>query len=159
MIKQTFTLSEELLWNFFASVLLYSLYFHLSNLSCSNTLISSFNSRFSTSSSFIRDRKRCEAEFQRASRTFKSVFTCSHWTQKNEIWKIYWKHCYEKTISHRAVFRNPSSANPTKWANILKKFVGNLPTNCWSVFDYFVGLALKGLKHFPEVYLIYDGAF
>ena len=28
----------------------------------------------------------------------------------------------------------------------IKQFVGNLPTNCFSVFDYFVKLALKGLK-------------
>ena len=27
----------------------------------------------------------------------------------------------------------------------LKQFIGNLPTNCLSVFDHFVGLALKGL--------------
>ena len=27
-----------------------------------------------------------------------------------------------------------------------KQFVGNLPTNCLSVFDHFLKLALKGLK-------------
>ena len=36
--------------------------------------------------------------------------------------------------------------NPTKWLNTLKKFVGDLPTNCLSVFNHFVGLALKGLN-------------
>ena len=41
---------------------------------------------------------------------------------------------------------NPISANITKWSNTLKQFVGKLPTNCLSVFDYFVGLALKGLS-------------
>ena len=41
---------------------------------------------------------------------------------------------------------NPLSANPTKWSNTLKQFVGKLPTNCLCVFDHFVGLALKGLK-------------
>ena len=41
---------------------------------------------------------------------------------------------------------NPLSANPTKLSNTLKQFVGNLPTNCLSAFDHFVGLALKGLK-------------
>ena len=40
---------------------------------------------------------------------------------------------------------NPLSANLTKWSNTLKQFVGKLPTNCLSVFDHFVGLALKGL--------------
>ena len=41
---------------------------------------------------------------------------------------------------------NPLSANPTKWSNTLKQFIGKLPTNCLSVFDHFVILALKGLK-------------
>ena len=41
---------------------------------------------------------------------------------------------------------NPLSSKPTKWSNTLKQFVGNLLTNCLSVFDHFVGLALKGLK-------------
>ena len=40
---------------------------------------------------------------------------------------------------------NSLSANPTKWSNTLKQFVGNLPTNCLSVFDHFVKLAPKGL--------------
>ena len=40
---------------------------------------------------------------------------------------------------------NPLSANPTKWSNTLKQFVGNFPTNCLSVFDHFVRLAVKGL--------------
>ena len=39
----------------------------------------------------------------------------------------------------------PLSANPAKWSNTLKQFVGKLPTNCLSVFDHFVTLALKGL--------------
>ena len=38
----------------------------------------------------------------------------------------------------------PLSANPTKWSNTLKQFVGNLPTNCLSLFNHFVGLGLKG---------------
>ena len=42
---------------------------------------------------------------------------------------------------------NTLSANPTKWSNTLKQFIGKLPTNCLSVFDRFVGLALKGLRH------------
>ena len=42
---------------------------------------------------------------------------------------------------------NPLSAKITKWSNTLEKFVGNLLTNCLSVFDHFVGLALKGLKN------------
>ena len=41
---------------------------------------------------------------------------------------------------------NPLSAKPIKWSKTLKLFVGNLPTNCLSVFDHFVGLARKGLS-------------
>ena len=41
---------------------------------------------------------------------------------------------------------NPLSANPTKWSNTLEQFVGNLPTNCLSVFGHFVKLLLKGLR-------------
>ena len=37
------------------------------------------------------------------------------------------------------------SANITKWSNTLKQFVSKLPTNCLSVFDHFVGFALKRL--------------
>ena len=38
---------------------------------------------------------------------------------------------------------NPSSGNPTKWSDTLKHFVGN--SSKLSVFEHFVGLALKGL--------------
>ena len=48
-------------------------------------------------------------------------------------------------FSLKGVKFNPLSANPTKWSNTLTQFVGNLPTNCLSVFDNFVGLALKVL--------------
>ena len=37
----------------------------------------------------------------------------------------------------------PLSANPTKWPNTLQ-----FPTNCFSVFDHFVALALQGLKYY-----------
>ena len=40
---------------------------------------------------------------------------------------------------------SPLNANPIKWPNTLKQFVGKLPTNCLSVFGHFVNLALKGL--------------
>ena len=67
---------------------------------------------------------------------------------------------------------NPLSTNLTKWSNAFKEFVGKLPTNCWSVYDHFVGLGLRGgcltyiLQVFPIIsrrpYSIqwhYDGAF
>ena len=37
---------------------------------------------------------------------------------------------------------NPLSANPTKWSNTLKQFVGSV-----SVFDHFARLTLKGLSN------------
>ena len=43
---------------------------------------------------------------------------------------------------------NPLSANFPKWSNTLKQFIDKLCTNCLSVFDLFVGLALKELKNF-----------
>ena len=47
--------------------------------------------------------------------------------------------CYHRTLSFFSKislvkFLNPLSANFTKWSNTLKKFIGNLPTNCLSVF-------------------------
>ena len=48
---------------------------------------------------------------------------------------------------------NPLSANFTKWLNTLKQFVGNLPTNCLSVFGHFVGLALKGSTELIQIFL------
>ena len=48
---------------------------------------------------------------------------------------------------------NPLSANPTNWSNTLKQFVDNFPTNCLSVFDHFVKLALKGLTYLSDIYL------
>ena len=41
---------------------------------------------------------------------------------------------------------NALSVKPTKWSNTLKQFVGSLSTNCLSVLDHFVRLALKLLK-------------
>ena len=47
---------------------------------------------------------------------------------------------------------NPLSVNFTKWSSTLKQFVGKFPTNCLSVFDHFVGLALKGLNWWRVCY-------
>ena len=43
------------------------------------------------------------------------------------------------------IYINRLSVNFTEWSNTLKQFVGKLLTNRFSVFDHFVGLALKGL--------------
>ena len=45
---------------------------------------------------------------------------------------------------------NPLSFKFIKWSNTLKQFVDKLPTNCLSVFEHFVGLALKGLIHMKK---------
>ena len=41
---------------------------------------------------------------------------------------------------------NPLRVNFTKWSNLPEQLVGNLPTNCLSVFGHFVELTLKGLR-------------
>ena len=70
-----------------------------------------------------------------------------HWNSHvNKVIEYVWnEQSFEKSSvlaqSHIFVF-NPLSANPLKWPNTLKLFVGNLPTNCFSVFDHFVKMAL-----------------
>ena len=49
----------------------------------------------------------------------------------------------------------PFKRQPTKWSNTLKQFVSKLPTNCLSVFDHLVKLALKGLRFKLEESLTY----
>ena len=46
---------------------------------------------------------------------------------------------------------NPLSASMAKWSNTLKQFVSSFLTNCLSVFDLFVRLVLKGLRHQTDV--------
>ena len=52
----------------------------------------------------------------------------------------------ELILTAKFYYLKPLSANLTKWSNTLEQFVGNLTTNCLSVFDYFVKLALGGLR-------------
>ena len=54
-------------------------------------------------------------------------------------------------FEHRKIF-NPLSVNLRKWSNTLKQ--DNLPTDCLSVFDHFVKLALKGLKYVSSFFNI-----
>ena len=57
----------------------------------------------------------------------------------------------------KVLLKVPLSANITKWSNTLKELVGNLLTNCLSVFDHFVGLAPKELSAiYTAIY--YNGA-
>ena len=48
-------------------------------------------------------------------------------------------------LTKHSKFFSPLGANPTKRSNTFRQFVGNLPAICLSVFDNFVGLALKQL--------------
>ena len=62
------------------------------------------------------------------------------------VFPTYDTHYFHVMVFILLVLLNPLSTNPTKWSNTLKRFVGKLPTNCLSVFDHFVKLALKGLR-------------
>ena len=52
-------------------------------------------------------------------------------------------------LRHFQTFLNPLSTNSTKWSNGRWLF----PSNCLSVFDHFVGLALQGLNFFGKPFL------
>ena len=65
-----------------------------------------------------------------------------------QVYSMATESCQISTMTSFAKIVNPLSANITKWSNVLKQFVGKLPTNCLSVFDPFVGLALKGLNNY-----------
>ena len=54
---------------------------------------------------------------------------------------IEWKAVKMVVITFRSCDINPVSANPAKWSNTLKQFVG-----CLSVFANLVGLAFNGLR-------------
>ena len=67
----------------------------------------------------------------------------------------YFYNCQILNCVSFALILNPLMANITKWSNTLKQFVGKLATNCLSVFDHFVGLALKELNNVAEI-MTYD---
>ena len=46
---------------------------------------------------------------------------------------------------------NSLSTNRTKWSNTLKQFVGNILTNCLSMFDHSVRLMLKGFRLWTNI--------
>ena len=90
------------------------------------------------------------------SRIFFSTITDQNWDQTDQNLFGKWNGILNSNFHYCRItvesFLNPLSANPTKWSNRLKQFVGNLPTNCLSVFDHFVKLAFKGLTYFPVKY-------
>ena len=77
----------------------------------------------------------------------KEGFVLPFCTFRENFWQSS-KVCYLaglRKLSVEGRLVNPLSADPTKWSNTPKQFVGRLPANCLSVFDHFVALALKGL--------------
>ena len=67
---------------------------------------------------------------------------------KCDLYKVTKQGCSPVNLLHivRAPSFNSLSANITKSSTTLKQFVSKLPTNCLSVLNNFVGLALTGLK-------------
>ena len=62
------------------------------------------------------------------------------------VWNAKFWHVRVSEMLNAGYFFNPLSINPTEWSKALKQFVGNLPTNCLSVFDHFVELNFIGLN-------------
>ena len=62
---------------------------------------------------------------------------------------------FKEAAFNMFTFFNPLNTNTAKWSNTLKQFVGNLPTNCLSVFDHFVELVLKGLTEIWSLRVIF----
>ena len=54
---------------------------------------------------------------------------------------------YDLPVDIKRYKVNPLRANPTKWSDTLKLFVDCCRRVAWVCVDYFVGFALKGLKH------------
>ena len=77
--------------------------------------------------------------------TFQRTMFPSSTNHANQLTGVY----MDETL---VVKRLRPSANFKKWSNTLKQFVDQLPTNCLSVFDYFVGLAPKGLIECIDVF-------
>ena len=67
------------------------------------------------------------------------------------VWRILGRGAKRSPPIHEQPRKSPSwirlRVNRKKWSNTLKQFVGNLLTNCLSVLDHFVKLALKGLNN------------
>ena len=75
-------------------------------------------------------------------------------TMKDMI-QVYSIDIENKFLKCLKLFLNLLNANPTKWSNTLEQFVGNLPTNCLTMFDHFVGLTLKGLIWVCETWVFH----
>ena len=76
--------------------------------------------------------------------------TVHHLHYCNNKWWFFGKYINFKPLLKTVMFCvlviyeaiNPLSGNPRKWSNTFKQFVGNLSTDCLSMLDHFVELAL-----------------
>ena len=100
---------------------------------------------------------------------FRAIFfEIKNWVLTSQLWSI---NCHKLYLSpfFRLLWSNicsmcvslfisviPLSVKPTKWSSTLKRFLGKLSTNCFSVFDHFVGLALKELIAIFPWTLVFD---
>ena len=62
-------------------------------------------------------------------------------------WKNLWRKKPRSFSNEHDFSLNPLSANPHKMVKLTQKFVGNLLTNCLSVFNHFVGFAHERLSY------------
>ena len=62
-------------------------------------------------------------------------------------WQGWWCSGMSYVFFFKLTFFNHLSANPTKWSNTFKQFVGCEWQIVWVCYYHFAGLALKGLKH------------
>ena len=85
-----------------------------------------------------------ESEFQRRLR---NIFDFNH---------LFFQALFKIRINNKV---NPLSANIPKWSNTPKQFVRKLPTNCLSLFDHFVGLALKEFSYKSHLYFIFSNIY
>ena len=85
--------------------------------------------------------------------SFWSVFS-RIWTEYGEIHiQSEWEKIRTRKNSVSGHFsRSALSANPSKWSNTIKQFVREL----LSVFDHFVGLALRGFSNLSELFNFYS---
>ena len=91
-----------------------------------------------------------------------------YWAWNEIYWTDAWalvdyRNCCEaeNEIFFKKSFANINllSANPTKWSNTLSHSVGNLPTNCLSVFSHFVGLALTNVSFLYTLWRCFQSCF
>ena len=106
-------------------------------------------------STFHKTLSTAEVELKKSVPFKKSVYFINS-CQSNEPKRKYYSKNYPTYLAKFISRNNPLNANLRKWSNTLKEFVGNLVTNCLSVFDHFVKLALKEITwSWNQMFLIW----